>query len=374
MMITIIARDFKPSVGGVAEYSHHMATELAKKHDVHVLSPSFTNPVSLNTNYANHKILPQKYTISGLYQTFKSIPSAVFQSDIVMSNCITGDPLLSRAVSFYTSSKLGLIVYAMDIIESRGTVGNKIREYIIKNTDFIIAISNFAASNLDNYKVSSTDISVIPGGVNKNDFRLNSYQRVEELRSNLQIGNSKVIFGLGRLVRRKGFDILIKSLPLVIEKVPDVSLIIGGDGPDRDRLESLARDYQVLEHIRFTGYVAEPDRKYYYHLSDVFAMPCREEREGDIEGFGIVFTEANACGLPVVGGRSGGATEAIDDGVTGLLVDPHSKKDVANSLVTILNDTDFAQELGQNGKERVHQKLNWDALGKDIRTYFNNFQ
>jgi phosphatidylinositol alpha-1,6-mannosyltransferase len=113
--------------------------------------------------------------------------------------------------------------------------------------------------------------------------------------------------------------------------------------------------------------VADEERTDFYNACDVFAMPCRELADGDAEGFGTAFLEANACGKPVVAGRSGGAPDAVVDGYNGLLVDPWDTEDVAYGLSMLLTDRDYAHRLGENGLRRVREELSWAKVTERIR-------
>jgi phosphatidylinositol alpha-1,6-mannosyltransferase len=114
--------------------------------------------------------------------------------------------------------------------------------------------------------------------------------------------------------------------------------------------------------------VADEDLPDVYALSDVFVMPSRERlEEKDVEGFGLVFLEANACAKPVIGGRSGGIPDAIVDGITGLLVDPQDPADIADALARLLVDKDLAIRLGRQGRSRVVRDFNWTRVGDRVQ-------
>ena len=126
---------------------------------------------------------------------------------------------------------------------------------------------------------------------------------------------------MSRLVRRKGQDTLIRAWPRVRAEVSDAVLLLVGDGPYAGRLRRLAGRLGVSDAVRFTGPVPWPELPSYYDAADVFAMPCRTRRAGlDVEGLGIVYLEASATGLPVIGGDSGGAPDAILEGESGYVV------------------------------------------------------
>ncbi|MFG2051512.1 glycosyltransferase family 4 protein [Micromonospora sp. NPDC048935] len=170
-----------------------------------------------------------------------------------------------------------------------------------------------------------------------------------------------VVVCVSRLVPRKGQDVLLRALPLVRRAVPDVSLLIVGDGPDRVRLEKRANDAGLGDAVVFTGAVESEELPAHYAAGDVFAMPCRTRRAGqDIEGLGIVYLEASATGLPVVAGNSGGAPDAVREGETGYVVDGRDVAAVAERLVTILRDSALAKRLGDAGRRWVEAEWHWD--------------
>ena len=138
-------------------------------------------------------------------------------------------------------------------------------------------------------------------------------------------------------------------MPSILSSIPNAAYIVGGDGPDRARLEGLRCASPPREAITFLGRITDEEKWACYDRCNVFAMPNRIEGS-DVEGFGIVFLEANAFGKPIVGGRSGGAVEAIVDGETGLLVDPHDIATIAASVVRLLKNADEAMRLGENGE------------------------
>jgi phosphatidylinositol alpha-1,6-mannosyltransferase len=171
-----------------------------------------------------------------------------------------------------------------------------------------------------------------------------------------------VVVCVSRLVPRKGQDTLIAALPAVRAAVPEVCLLIVGGGPYLRRLRDQVRKRGLGDHVRFTGPVTDADLPGYYGAGDVFAMPCRTRRRGlDVEGLGMVFLEASACGLPVVAGDSGGAPEAVREGVTGNVVDGRSPVAVAAALIRYLTDARLAARVGQAGRDWVVAQWGWDA-------------
>ncbi|MGQ0846065.1 MAG: glycosyltransferase family 4 protein [Sporichthyaceae bacterium] len=182
-----------------------------------------------------------------------------------------------------------------------------------------------------------------------------------ERRASLGLTDRPVVVCVSRLVRRKGQDTLIRALPAIVRRVPGTVLVIVGGGPDAARLRALTAAHGLAESVRFVGAVPGADLPSWYGVGDVFAMPCRTRRKGlDVEGLGMVFLEASACGLPVVAGDSGGAPDAVLDGITGRTVDGLSPGGVAHCIASILDDPSTAATMGARGRQWVLEEWGWD--------------
>jgi phosphatidylinositol alpha-1,6-mannosyltransferase len=175
-----------------------------------------------------------------------------------------------------------------------------------------------------------------------------------------------VILTVGRLVERKGHDIVIRALPAIVERVPTARYLIVGNGPNETALRQLVRDVGLdPEQVRFCGRIPAEQLAAYYSLCDAFVMPNREVG-ADTEGFGIVFIEAGACRKPCVGGQSGGAGDAIIDGETGILVDPTSPSAVARATISLLTDSQLSARLGGAARSRIETNLQYSHVADNI--------
>jgi phosphatidyl-myo-inositol dimannoside synthase len=188
------------------------------------------------------------------------------------------------------------------------------------------------------------------------------------VRERLGLAGRPVVVCVSRLVPRKGQDTLIRAWQQVRAAVPDAALLLVGGGPYAGRLRQLAGRLGVAGSVIFTGAVPWPELPSYYDAGDVFAMPCRTRRHGlDVEGLGIVYLEASATGLPVVGGDSGNAPDAIRDGETGYVVAGRSPAGVADRLVYLLTDPVGARAMGEKGLAWVDQEWRWDLVARRLR-------
>ncbi|MBA3523110.1 MAG: glycosyltransferase family 4 protein, partial [Geodermatophilaceae bacterium] len=237
---------------------------------------------------------------------------------------------------------------------------------ISAGVDAVTHITDWTRRRLAGSLHPATPLVHLPPGVDADLF----HPRVDaaRVRDRLGLGGHPTVVCVSRLVRRKGQDVLIEALPLLRRQVPGARLLLVGGGPDRDRLVALAKDRGVGEAVVFAGEVPWTELPAYYAAGDVFAMPCRTRRAGlDVEGLGMVFLEASAVGLAVLAGNSGGAPEAVRDGVTGLVLhDPGSPSAIAARLVPLLSDPALAGRMGAAGREWVLRSWTWDLLAERL--------
>ena len=198
----------------------------------------------------------------------------------------------------------------------------------------------------------------IAPGIDTDHF---SPQDATKLRSELGLTKKKVIVSVGRLVHRKGQDVLIEAMPAIIEEVPDAHLLMIGEGPYRGYLETRVKSLGIQERVTFIGRIQYADLPEYICVGDIFVMPSRSRLAGlEVEGLGIVYLEASACGLPVIAGNSGGAPDAVLEGETGLVVDGTRKEEVAAATVELLLDSERSKAMGVRGREWIIREWRWD--------------
>ena len=237
---------------------------------------------------------------------------------------------------------------------------------IADGCDVVTYLGAYTRGKLAPAMAGRTDLVQLAPGVDIETFGPSNDP--SPVRRSHDLGDRPTIVCVSRLVPRKGQDRLIDALPAVRSAVPDVVLLIVGDGPYRADLTRRAQDAGVADAVVFTGGVPHADLPAHYAAGDVFAMPCRTRRRGlDVEGLGIVFLEASATGLPVVAGDSGGAPDAVRDGETGYVVDGRDVSAVAARLVTLLQDAPLRARLGAAGRAWVERDWQWDAIAARLR-------
>jgi phosphatidylinositol alpha-1,6-mannosyltransferase len=181
-----------------------------------------------------------------------------------------------------------------------------------------------------------------------------------------QTNEGPVLLSVARLVQRKGIDTTIEALPTILAAHPTTTYVIVGTGPDRTRLEQLAASLGVSEHVRFAGDVSDDDLPGFYAKADIFSLPTREiPAEDEIEGFGIAYVEASASGVPCIACDAGGVSDAVVDGVSGLLVAPTATA-VADAALRLLGDAALRARLAEGGRMLVERDLNWDRAAREV--------
>jgi len=240
-----------------------------------------------------------------------------------------------------------------------------VRNWIYRGADLVVAACEFAKENLLRIGVDEQKIVKITPGV---DFvRFTPRPPSSDLISQYGLQGRKVLLTVARLFPRKGHEAVIRAIAKVPEMHRDLAYLIVGLGPERKKLERLVAELGLNDIVKFTGYVAEDRLAEFYNLCDVFVMTNQEEENGDIEGFGMVFLEANSSGKPVIAGRSGGTADSVIDGVTGYRVDPGNTDEIAMNIKRLLENPDLCARMGEAGLRRAREEFNWEERAARIR-------
>ena len=230
---------------------------------------------------------------------------------------------------------------------------------VLAQAHYVIADSAFSAAEAAHYGIAGERIVTITPAVDSGVFRPDI--DCADLRRSLQLEGKKVLLTVARLVKRKGIDVVIQALPAIKQSVPGITFVVVGNGPERQQLCALAVRLGVQDEVVFTGYVPDAALPCYYNLCDLYVMPTRTTVGEDetLEGFGISFLEAAACGKSAVGGLSGGVQEAVLDKTTGILADPDQPGVIARAITDLLRDDTARKTLGDNARRRVERAFSW---------------
>ncbi|WP_127501259.1 glycosyltransferase family 4 protein [Actinoplanes solisilvae] len=241
---------------------------------------------------------------------------------------------------------------------------------IARGNDVVTYLGDYQRVRLDQALHGLTSLERLAPGVDVDTF----HPGVDgsEVRARHGLTGRPVIVCVSRLVARKGQDMLIRALPTIRRRVPDAALLLVSGGPYRKTLTRLAREHDVEKDVVFTGSVPWAELPAHYAAGDVYAMPCRTRAAGlDVEGLGIVYLEASATGLPVVGGDSGGAPDAVRKGETGYVVGGRDVEALAVRLTDLLTDQAKAKAMGAAGRAWVEQEWRWETQAARMTRLLN---
>ncbi|HVJ52729.1 MAG TPA: glycosyltransferase family 4 protein [Aliidongia sp.] len=227
--------------------------------------------------------------------------------------------------------------------------GARRRRSVLSNAHQIIVVSRFTRKAVRDLIGPAADAktTLIENGVNSARFRC--HQRRQDLVELYRLTGSFVFVSVCRLLEKKGIDNAIRAFAQIAPDHPDCRYLIVGAGPFQQRLQEIAAEAGVKDKVIFTNQVPDHELVDHYCLGDVFVMPNRELPNGDTEGFGLVFLEANSCGLPVIAGRDGGSTDAVRHGENGLVVNGASIDEIAAAMISLRQDTGLRQAISTRG-------------------------
>jgi phosphatidylinositol alpha-1,6-mannosyltransferase len=227
-----------------------------------------------------------------------------------------------------------------------------LRGRALASADTILSLGGFASSLLYEWGVPPPRVVSIPFGA--------------EPRQPVPPPEGATLLSVCRLVPRKGVDTVIRALPAVARAVPDIQYRVVGSGQDEPRLRNLAAAEGVADRVHFLGRLDVDALAHEYQRCALFVLPSRRTPEGELEGLGLVYFEAAAWGRPVLAGRSGGEVDAVEDHVTGRLVDGTSVEAVAAALAELLADPARLRALGEAGRRRVETTHNWSRAAAAV--------
>lgn len=245
--------------------------------------------------------------------------------------------------------------HAGDIFPLKNRFLRLLSKFVLMNCDYCTVNSNATKDVvLEVYNVKN--IKVIPMGVDLNSF--DKSRRDNSLRRKLDI-DGEFILSVGRLADKKGVKYLIRAMPLVLKSFLRAKLIIVGDGPERGNLEKLTDELDLRDNIKFIGRIPNKNLPKYYATADVFVGPSIVTKSGDTEGLGVVFLEAIASGIPVIGSNVGGIPDIIKNKKTGILVEQKNSLQIARAIIKLLNDKKLVFKLVKNGQRHIKSNYSW---------------
>src|SRR2546425_1632 len=364
----LVTNDFPPKVGGIQTYLWELWRRLppetfAVLTTAHPDAPAFDAAQPFRVERVSGTVL---WPTPDLRRRIDRLAAELDAGFVVL------DPALPLgAVGPQLARPYLVVAHGAEIpVAGRIPVAGAILARVLRGGAGAVAGGNYAAAELARAAGRPLDVAAIPPGVDTQRFVPVPEQERPVIRRSLGLPeDGPLVVNVGRLVPRKGADVLIEAVARLRFTHPDLTLAVAGAGRDRQRLERLATRRRAP--VRFLGRVADDRLPALYACADVFAAPNPARWGGlEQEGFGIVFVEAAACGIPQVAGESGGAPEAVVHGETGLLVErPGIPSEVASALERLIGDPAERHRLGQQSRRRAVDLFAYDVLAARLAAY-----
>ena len=364
MRILLISVDFTPHRDGVSCVSYHYARRLAEHgHEVAVVGPA-AEGAGAQDNEAPFRVYRFPGYSLGLLRLFPFLAYSLVafvrhRPDVVLPMNIGYGGLLCLLLSLLGGPRFITMAYAYEFLKFRNVpLLRKLYLSAYRRSVFTIAISRFTRERLIGFGVAPDAVRVAYPGIGA---AAGDAERGPAFDLGKTALEGPVLGTCGRLIPRKGHDLVIRALPAIAGRFPGIRYVIAGDGPARNDLQALACRLGVDRRVGFLGQVATDELERFYGALDLFVMPARDDaRTGHVEGFGIVFLEAAGHGVPSVATRTGGIPEAVVDGETGSLVTPENADELADTVIKLLGDEDRLAALGAGARSRAVNEFGWD--------------
>jgi phosphatidylinositol alpha-1,6-mannosyltransferase len=355
----LVTNDFPPKIGGIQSYLHELWRRLPVG-DATVLTTPYDGAAAWDAQQAFRVVRARERVLLPMPSLATRIDALAREVD---ASVILLDPWLplGHLGPRLTAAPYVVVVHGAEVtVPGRLPGSRQLGGRVLRGAAGIVAAGRYPAREAERAAGGALRGVVVPPGVDVGRFVPLADADRRAVRTTFGLDPDRpLVLGVSRLVPRKGFDVLIDA----VAGLPDVQLAIAGAGRDRARLERRARERGVDDRTRFLGRV--PDDASFpqlYACADVFAMPCRDRWGGlEAEGFGIVFLEAAAAGVPAVAGRSGGSHEAVVDGETGFVVDGRAL-DVRGALSALLADDGLRERMGAAARARAVMEFSYDTL------------
>lgn len=361
----LLTLEFPPTQGGVSTYLDNIARQMPSD-DLFVIAPK-NDDSSVFDSIQKYKI-ERWDDLSNWKSLFPKLKSYIKQNKI--DHLIISHILPFGYLAIILDIQFSVILHGMDIRLTRTSwLKMFFTRIILKHAKTIVVNSNDTENILKFYgDYSGKTIVAYPCPKDLLSIPF-SEERGREIIEKYFSGN-QVILSVNRLVKRKGNDKVIQSLPELIGKFPTLKYIIIGSGAELENLKKLALELGVNDHVIFLEDISDQDLPYFYKNAKIFVMPSRIEKQYDVEGFGIVYLEAALFSTPSIAGNVGGAPEAVINNETGITVNPESVEEVQEAIKLLLTDESLRIKLGNNAKNRAIKDFIWKKQLAPVIEYF----
>lgn len=358
MRLLAVTNDYPPEIGGIGSYVFELYRRLPEQGiDVRILAPAMAGDAAFDAAHGLDVVRFPARLVRSTRALAARIQHLAADRDLIT----LGSTLPMGFAATRTGLPVVLHTHNSEIIYDRVPVTRWLQRRLISQTALCTVLTEYTAAALAP-AFRGHPVVAMPPAVDLERFHPSVDGSL--IRDRFGIGREQpLIVHAGRLAPRKGQDVLIAAMPRILEQIPEATLLIVGAGPYERRLRRIADEHRLpASAIRFAGPVAWNELPAVHAAATVFATPCRSRFGGrEVEGFGQVFLEAQACARPVIVGDSGGAPETTIDGVTGFVVNGLDVETIAARSTQLLADPVLAARMGAAGRRHVEERFGWDA-------------
>lgn len=364
----IHSTEFPPGPGGIGTHSYQIAENLALRGwKVLVITPQDYID-GMEINIFNKK---QKFSIIRL----KHLPFFIFEAIyrlIVVRHWIK---VWSPNIIIATGKQAVWIISILSIIFKKPWIAvgcgsefkktNLHRKYINQwsygKANALVSISNYTSKIIKKMGINTNSLLVIQPGADENIFKQIDKEKIQNYKQSLGLKDSFIIMTVGNVTRRKGQDIIIRALPYILKKIPNVHYLLIGLPTRSAELKKLARKLDVSDRVHFKGRVNQIELNLAYNACDLFVITSRHTTDGDFEGYGIVVAEAALCGKPAVVSGGSGLEEVIIPNQTGMIVSENNPIETAQKIIQLLENTHMRLKMGECSRKRALKEQTWTS-------------
>jgi len=377
--IAIITGHFPPSKGGgIAEWAFGVARELPRLG--HKTSVYVTHRKNRDLSIHNDEEFICKPMYGRNWHEFHRFYAAYYMWKILRKDPDTIFIATTWGMAkpfkflkkYFPKSKMIVVAHGLEITRLNSKRELRAIRSVVDSCDLILSVSRFTRDEIINRlsDINTTHVKFLPNGVDVERFYPCEVDDLFYKKYSLH-QDSDLILTLARIIKRKAHDDVIKALPDIINDFPKAHYVIAGPHRKKDSylesLKILVKELSLENNVTFIDFIPDEDLKKIYSASKVYIMPSKTlHNEGDSEGFGITFLEANACGCPAIGSYDGGIPDAVENEVSGLLVQSGSSNEIAKAIKKMFSDEDYRLSLAKNGIARVEESFTWKKLSAQM--------
>ncbi len=360
----IITLEYPPQVGGISSYIHNFLLHV--KSDEYVLYA----PKMANANEFDAKFFWTTYRYNPYFPFWPHWLRIFFQILAIMRKEKISEihihqvlPCGYLAWLMWKIKKVPYIIFLHGSDVAVGTRNNwkkSLFSFVLRHARKVVVNSHFLENRIKQRIENVGPLAVLYPCPSDQFLQKIPAEQLAALKNKLALRGKKIVLTVSRMVDGKGYPHVVRLLSTICREVPNLVWIFIGDGPKKQMIVDLVQRYNLQNVVRFLGALPNDDLPKYYQLADLFVLLSHQDEEAE-ESWGSVFLEASASGIPIIAGRVGGVEEAVENMRTGIVVDVYQGKAVVNSITSLLNNEQFAAELGRNGRERVLREFRWET-------------